>query len=143
MGRFDGLRPGKIPPFPENGTSGTDWLEWVDEFLDELFDGRPTFDDIREFLEDNNWEDFIPDKSDIGEVIGAIYDKIEDEINPSQYIPKKVVKRSTISILPRGWPSLWPLATTRSMPKVNTSIHGPIEFWTTQISISWSQSQAR
>ena len=75
--------------FPEDRTSGKDWLKWVDEFLDELFDGRPTFDDIREFLEDNSWEDFIPDKSDIGEVIGAIYDKIEGEIDPSQYIPKK------------------------------------------------------
>ena len=93
MGRFEGLRPPNFPPFPEDGTSGKDWLEWVDEFLDELFDGRPTFDDIREFLEDNSWEDFIPDKSDIGEVIGAIYDKIEDEIDPSQYIPKKILKK--------------------------------------------------
>ena len=93
MGRFDGSRPNIFPPFPEDGTSGKDWLEWVDEFLDELFDGIPTFDDIREFLKDNSWEDYIPNKSDIGEVIGAIYDKIEDEIDPSQYIPKKVLNK--------------------------------------------------
>ena len=90
MGRFDGFRPDFLPDFPDDGTSGKDWLEWVDELLDNIFGEIPTFDDIREFLEDNSWEDLVPNKSDVSDLITAIYDKIEDEIDPSQYIPNKI-----------------------------------------------------
>ena len=93
MGRFDGFRPDFLPDFPDDGTSGKDWLEWVDELLDNIFGEIPTFDDIREFLEDNSWEDLVPNKSDVSDLITAIYDKIEDEIDPSQYIPNKVLKK--------------------------------------------------
>lgn len=93
MARFDGFRPGKLPPFPEDGTSGKAWLRWVDELLDNIFGGIPTFDDIRDFLKDNSWEDLVPSKSDVSDLISTIYDKIEDEIDPSQYIPKKVLKK--------------------------------------------------
>ena len=93
MGRFDGFRPDFLPDFPDDGTSGKDWLEWVDELLDNIFGEIPTFDDIREFLEDNSWEDLVPNKSDVSGLITAIYDKIEDEIDPSQYIPNKVLKK--------------------------------------------------
>lgn len=93
MARFDGFRPDFLPDFPDDGTSGKDWLEWVDELLDNIFGEIPTFDDIREFLEDNSWEDLIPNKSDVSDLITAIYDKIEDEIDPSQYIPNKVLKK--------------------------------------------------
>ena len=51
----------RIPEFPENGTSGKGWLDWVDELLDNIFGGIPTFDDIRDFLTDTSWEDFVPD----------------------------------------------------------------------------------
>ena len=93
MARFDGFRPGKLPPFPEDGTSGKAWLRWVDELLDNIFGGIPTFDDIRDFLKDNSWEDLVPSKSDVSDLISTIYGKIEDEIDPSQYIPKKVLKK--------------------------------------------------
>jgi Ca2+-binding RTX toxin-like protein len=93
MGRFDGFRPNVLPDFPDDGTSGKDWLEWVDELLDNIFGEIPTFDDIRDFLEDNSWEDLVPDKSDVSDLITAIYDKIEDEIDPSQNIPNKVLKK--------------------------------------------------
>ena len=65
----------------------------MDELLDNIFGEIPTFDDIREFLEDNSWEDLVPNKSDVSDLITAIYDKIEDEIDPSQYIPNKVLKK--------------------------------------------------
>ena len=93
MGRFDGFRPGKLPPFPEDGTSGKAWIGWVDDLLDTIFGGIPTFDDVRDFLQDNSWEDLVPSKSDVSDLISTIYDKIEDEIDPSQYIPKKVLKK--------------------------------------------------
>ena len=93
MARFDGFRPGKLPPFPEDGTSGKAWLRWVDELLDNIFGGIPTFNDVRDFLKDNSWEDLVPSKSDVSDLISSIYDKIEDEIDPSQYIPKKVLKK--------------------------------------------------
>jgi hypothetical protein len=93
MARFDGFRPDFLPDFPENGTSGNAWIEWVDELLDNIFGGIPTFDDIREFLEDNSWEDLVPNKSDVSNLISTIYGKIDDEIDPSQYIPKKVLKK--------------------------------------------------
>ena len=85
----------RIPDFPENGTSGEGWLDWVDELLDNIFGGIPTFDDIRDFLTDTSWEDFVPDTipstDDISDLISAIYDKIEDEIDPAQYIPDAVI----------------------------------------------------
>ncbi len=59
MGRFDGFRPDFLPDFPDDGTSSKGWLEWVDELLDNIFGGIPTFDDIREFLEDNSWEEWL------------------------------------------------------------------------------------
>ena len=93
MARYDGFRPDLLPDFPEDGTSGKAWLRWVDELLDNIFGGIPTFDDIRDFLKDNNWEDLVPNKSDVSDLISTIYDKIEDEIDPSQYIPKKVLKK--------------------------------------------------
>ena len=93
MARYDGFRPDLLPDFPEDGTSGKAWLRWVDELLDNIFGGIPTFDDIRDFLKDNSWEDLVPNKSDVSDLISTIYDKIEDEIDPSQYIPKKVLKK--------------------------------------------------
>ena len=93
MSRFDGFRPDILPDFPENGTSGKAWLDWVDELLDNIFGGIPTFDDIRDFLEDNSWEDLVPNKSDVSNLISTIYDKIDEEIDPSQYIPKKVLNK--------------------------------------------------
>ena len=90
MARFDGFRPEFLPDFPSNGTSGQGWLDWVDELLDNIFGGIPTFDDIREFLEDNKWEDLVPDANDVSELISTIYDKIDEEIDPSQYIPEEV-----------------------------------------------------
>ena len=94
MARFDGFRPGKLPPFPEDGTSGKAWLRWVDDLLDNIFGGIPTFDEVRDFLKDNSWEDLVPTKSDVSDLISTIYDKIEDEIDPSQYIPKKDLKKT-------------------------------------------------
>ena len=93
MARFDDFRPGILPPFPEDGTSGKAWVKWVDELLDNIFGGIPTFDDVRDFLKDNSWEDLVPNKNDVSDLISTIYDKIEDEIDPSQYIPKKVLKK--------------------------------------------------
>ena len=93
MARFDGFRPDLLPEFPENGTSGEGWLDWVNELLDNIFGGIPTFNDIREFLEENNWEDLVPDASDVSDLISTIYDKIEEEIDPSQYIPNEVLNK--------------------------------------------------
>jgi len=93
MARFDDFRRGILPPFPEDGASGKAWVKWVDELLDNIFGGIPTFDDVRDFLKDNSWEDLVPNKNDVSDLISTIYDKIEDEIDPSQYIPKKVLKK--------------------------------------------------
>ena len=83
--------PDFLPEFPDGGTSGEGWLDWVDELLDNIFGEIPTFDDIRDFLEDNSWEDLVPDPDDISDLISAIYDKIDDEIDPKQYIPDAVL----------------------------------------------------
>ena len=93
MARFEGFRPDILPNFPENGTSGQAWVDWVDELLGNIFGGVPSFDDIRDFLKDNSWEDLVPNKSDVSDLISTIYEKIEDEIDPSQYIPKKVLNK--------------------------------------------------
>ena len=91
MGRFNNIRPDDIlPDPPKDGSSGKGWVNWVDELLDNIFNGIPTFEDLYDFLEDNSWEDYVP-ADEVGDLISTIYDKIDDNINPKDFIPDAVL----------------------------------------------------
>ena len=93
MGRFDGFRPEILPDFPDDGTSSKGWLEWVDELLDNISVESQHLTIFVSSLKTTAGRTLFPTRVTSATLITAIYDKIEGEIDPSQYIPKKILKK--------------------------------------------------
>lgn len=81
-------RPGFIPDLPKDPTDSDAWLDWTRELLGNISDEVPTFEDVQDYLEDI--KNIVPVEY-IGDVISEIYDTIEEEIDPAQYIPDAVI----------------------------------------------------